>query len=326
MKALQLVKPRVFEMVNIPIPIMDTDTSERILVKTRWVSLCGSDISFFNGNKRYIRYPLLSGAPIHESVGQVVESQSKQFQPGDTVLAIPEGDQGLAEYYTALSGKAIRLPEELASCDDSCLIQPLSTVINAVDQLGDLKGKSVAVIGLGSIGLFFCWLLKKRRAGHILGIDPNPYRCQVAERFGASQTIPMRSVEVVHASRQEPDQWQPPDICIEAVGHQTETLNDCIELVRKQGTVLSFGVPDQAVYPIEYETFFRKNAVLVAVVTPDWSDYLSRACDLFQTYHHELAWLVTHRLPIKEAGIAFTLYERHAENILKVILDASAWE
>jgi threonine dehydrogenase-like Zn-dependent dehydrogenase len=218
------------------------------------------------------------------------------------------------------------LSEELAGCDDSCLIQPLSTVLNAVDQLGDIHAKSIAVIGLGSIGLFFCWLLKKRGAGHILGIDPNPYRCQVAEKLGASRTIVMRSVEVVHASRQEGDQWRQIDICIEAVGHQTETLNDCIELVRKQGTVLSFGVPDQPVYPIEYETFFRKNAVLIAVVTPDWTDYLARARDLYLTYHKELAWLVTHRLPIKDATAAFTLYEQHEDNILKVILDASIWE
>ena len=68
----------------------------------------------------------------------------------------------------------------------------------------------------------------------------------------------------------------PPDICIEAVGHQMETLNDCLELVRQQGTVLAFGVPDQPVYAIEYETFFRKNAHLIACVTPDWSEYLAK--------------------------------------------------
>jgi L-iditol 2-dehydrogenase len=326
MKALQLVKPRIFEMVEVPIPKVSGDESERILVKTKWVSLCGSDISFFNGNKRYVNYPLPTGAPIHESVGEVVESQSTQFHPGDMVLAIPECDQGLAEYYLAQACKAVQLPSELASCDDTCIIQPLSTVLNAVNQLGEIEGKSIAVIGLGSIGLFFCWLLKKRGAEFILGIDPIPQRCQVAEKLGATKVISMRSAEVIHASRYEPNRWQPIDICIEAVGHQTKTLNDCIDLVRKQGTVLSFGVPDQPVYPIEYETFFRKNAVLIAVVTPDWSDYLSRASDLYQSYHNELAWLVTHRLPIKEAAKAFTLYERHEESILKVILDAAVWK
>ncbi|MGE5124358.1 MAG: zinc-dependent alcohol dehydrogenase [Acidobacteriaceae bacterium] len=326
MKALQLIQPRVFARVDSPIPPVHQDSEERILVKTRWVSLCGSDISFFNGNKRYVTYPLPIGAPIHESVGEVIESQSEQFQPGDMVLAIPEYDQGLAEYYLAQSRKAIPLPPGLASRDDSCLIQPLSTVLNAVNQLGEIKGKSVAVIGLGSIGLLFCWLLNKRGAGIILGIDPIPQRGLIAERMGATKTLSMRSTEAIHAARCEPDQWPPLDICIEAVGHQTQTLNDCIDLVRKQGSVLSFGVPDQPVYPIEYETFFRKNAVLVAVVTPDWSDYLSRACDLYLSSRDELAWLVTHRMPIRDAANAFSLYERHEENILKVVLDASAWD
>jgi L-iditol 2-dehydrogenase len=326
MKALQLIQPRSFEIIDIPVPAMDIDSTERILVQTRWVSLCGSDISFFNGNKRNIAFPLDPGVPNHENVGQVVESQSKEFKPGDLVLAIPEGDRGLAEYFVAEACKVIHLPGGLAGSDDSCLIQPLSTVMNAVDQLGALQGKSVAVIGLGSIGIFFCWLLKQRQAGYILGIDPNHNRCLVAEKLGANQTISMRSIEVVHASRMQADQWQPIDICVEAVGHQTETINDCFELIRKGGAVVSFGVPDQLVYPIEYETFFRKNTSLVAVVTPDWSDYLARARDLFITHRKELAWMVTHRLPIKDATKAFTLYECHDENILKVILDASAWE
>jgi L-iditol 2-dehydrogenase len=180
-------------------------------------------------------------------------------------------------------------------------------------------------VGLGSIGQFFCWLLKQRGAGHILGIDPNPYRCQIAETLGATRTRALRSVEAIHAARQEPSQWPPLDICIEAVGHQSETINDCLELVRRQGKVLAFGVPDQHIYAIEYEKFFRKNAVLVAVVTPDWSDYLARAARLYLTHRAELSRLVTHRLPILETGKAFTLYARHEDNILKVILDASVW-
>jgi len=313
-------------MVECDIPYLKPSPSERILVRSKWVSLCGSDISFFNGNKRYVSYPLLPGVPIHESVGEVIESQSTEFKPGEAVLAIPEGDQGLAEYFTALASKAIHLPEALADSADSCLIQPLSTVLNAVDQLGALHGKTVAIVGLGSIGLFFCWLIKKRGAGRILGIDPIQSRCQLAEKLGAYQTITLRSVEAVHSSRDASNRWQPIDICIEAVGHQTETLNDCIDLVRKGGTVLCFGVPDQPVYPLEYETFFRKNAQLIAVVTPDWSDYLNKACKLYLTYHDDLAWLVTHCLPIKEAARAFTMYERQEDNIIKVILDASAWD
>jgi threonine dehydrogenase-like Zn-dependent dehydrogenase len=138
------------------------------------------------------------------------------------------------------------------------MIQPLSTVMNAVDRLGDIKGQSIAVVGLGSIGLFFCRLLKKRGAGRIVGIDPLSHRCQLAEALGASRTFPLRSIEVVHLARQTPSEWEQPDICIEAVGHQMETLNDCFELIRKRGTVVAFGVPDQPVYAVEFEMFFQE--------------------------------------------------------------------
>ena len=326
MKTLQVVRPRSFAIVQAPVPHLTDGDPEKILVRTAWVSMCGSDIPFFTGSKRFRSYPLAIGAPIHECVGQVVESQSSLFEPGDQVISIPEGDQGLAEFFVAQAAKAVRLPPELANCDTSCLIQPLSTVIHAADRLGKVEGRSVAVVGLGSIGLLFCWLLKKRGAAHIMGIDPSEHRCQVAKRMGTDRTFPMRSIEVIHFMRQHPAEWEPPEICIEAVGHQMDTLNDCVELVKKCGTVLAFGVPDHPVYAFEYEIFFRKNAELIAAVTPDWSEYLSRARDVFSAYRPELEALVTHRFPIQSAEKAFTLYANHEDGILKALLDATSWK
>jgi L-iditol 2-dehydrogenase len=325
MKALQLVSPRVFEKVEVPVPPWNTDKPERLLVRTIWISLCGSDIPFFTGSKRYNTYPFAPGFPIHECVGEVVESTSNKFEPGNYVIAIPDGNQGLAEYFVAHAGRSVLLPPEMGRVDASCLIQPLSTAMNAVDRLGDIDGRSIAIVGLGSTGLFICWLLKKRGAGRIVGIDPCTNRCQMAKQVGAEKVYAMRSIEVVHFSRRCPAEWEQPDICIEAVGHQMTTINDCLELVRKRGTVVAFGVPDQNVYAIEYETFFRKNAVLMASVTPEWSEYLCKARDLFLKYQNELEPWVTHRLPIREAEKAFSQYERHEDGIIKVVLDAAGW-
>jgi L-iditol 2-dehydrogenase len=325
MNALQVIQPRRFSLVKPQIPHLTSDQVDQIIVRTGWVSMCGSDIPFFTGNKRYKTYPLPVGAPIHECYGQVIESTSPLFQSGEHVIAIPNGDQGLAEFFTAQAARAVRLPAELEGDEASCLIQPLSTVMNAVDRLGDIAGKSVAVLGLGSIGLLFCWLLKKRGAERILGIDPLAYRCQAAEVFGATRTFSLRSVEVVHAVRQNAVDWEAPDICVEAVGHQMETLNDSFELVCKKGTVVAFGVPDQHVYAVEFETFFRKNLELLAIVTPDWSDYLDKACSVFVEDREELAKLVTHHFSIREAEKAFTLYERHEDGILKALINATQW-
>lgn len=263
--------------------------------------------------------------PIHECVGQVVESASERFKPGDWVVAIPEGDQGLAEFFVAQAYKAVQFPENLENKAACCLIQPLSTVMNAVDRMGDIRDKSISVIGLGSIGLFFCWLLKKRGVGQIIGIDPIASRCQVAEKLGVDQTFAMRSIEVVHLARQNPKIWNPPEIIIEAVGHQMDTINDCFELVQKQGTALAFGVPDQPVYAIEYETFFRKNLHLIAAVTPDWENYLEQSRDLFIKYQETFSPMITHRFAIREVEKAFQIYADHEDGIIKAIIDATEW-
>jgi L-iditol 2-dehydrogenase len=326
MKTMQVVRPRSFVTMQVPVPHLTCGSPDRLLIQTRWASMCGSDIPFFTGNKRFKPYPLAPGAPIHECVGQAVESTSDLFRPCDHILAIPEGDRGLAEFFVAQTAKAVRLPPDLAGHDASCMIQPLSTVMNAVDRMGNVQGQSVAVVGLGSIGLFFCWLLNKHGVGRMVGIDPSVHRCQLAEALGAARTFPMRSIEVVHVAQQNPGDWDQPDICIEAVRHQMETLNDCFELIHKRGTVVAFGVPDQPVYAVEFETFFRKNAHLIAVVTPEWSEYLAKSRGFFLSCREELETLVTHRFSIQDAQKAFTLYERHEDGILKALLDVSCWE
>lgn len=326
MKALQLVRPRVFEPVRVPVPRLSSGESDAILVRTLWGALCGSDIAFYAGNKRHRAFPLEPGAPIHECVGEVVESSGGRFRPGDRVLAIPEDNRGLAEFFLARSSKAVALSEDIGDSGAACLIQPLSTVMNSIDRLGDIRGKSVAVVGLGPMGLLLCWYANLRGAGAVVGIDPNAERCRIAGGLGAARTVCRHSLEVVHAARRFPGEWDPPDVCIEAVGHQMTTINDCLELVRKYGTVVAFGVPDQAVYALEYEVFFRKNARLMATVTPDWEEYLARARDLYRDNRAVLSPLAAPRMPMAEAGEAFRMYERHEQGVIKALLDAGSWE
>ena len=324
MKALQVVQPRSFSLVQVPNPVLDINRRNYILVHTSWVSMCGSDIPFFCCRKPNLPYPLRSGFPVHECVGQVIQSTAEGYESGDWVLAIPEESRGLSEYFIARADKAVHLPAELGDRSKCCLIQPLATVLNGVDRLGDISGASVAVVGLGSIGLLFCWLLKKRGAGRITGIDPLSSRCQAAERLGADLTYSATSQEYIAIAAE--NRLDPIEICIEAVGHQMQTINDCIEIIQQRGTVLAFGVPDQDVYSLEYETFFRKNAHLLAVVTPNWQEYLEQARELYTKYQEELSFLVTHSFSIDDAEEVFNMYADHEDGILKAVIDLSPWE
>lgn len=325
MKALQVVKPGEFEQVHVSVPKLSSVDNDTLLVKTEWATLCASDIAFFAGNKRHRTYPLEPAAPIHECVGEVMESSSVSFRPGDRVLAIPDENKGLAEIFLARASKAVVLPGEINDYGAACLIQPLSTVMSSIDRLGDISGKSVAVVGLGPMGLLLCWYAAVRGAGTVVGIDPVAERCRIAGKLGEARTICSRSIEVAHTARSFPREWEPVDICMEAVGHQMDTINDCLELVRKYGTVVAFGVPDSTVYALEYEVFFRKNALLMATVTPEWAEYLVKARDLYLENVEVLSLLATPRMPVREAEKAFRMYERHEEGVLKAVLDMRNW-
>ncbi|MBN1136345.1 MAG: zinc-binding dehydrogenase [Anaerolineae bacterium] len=296
----------------------------QILVRLEKVVLCGSDIPKFTGMWRGLHYPLPPGMPIHECVGTVADSRSPRFEVGDRVVAIPAGDRGLAEYYAADAIKAARSPAALVGSEVSLLIQPLSTVVYALDRLGDVSGRTAVVVGLGPIGLLTTWLLR-RYGAQVVGVDPIAWRGEAAQRLGAVRTIELHSERLVSRIAQD-GAWEAADICVEAVGQQTRTINDCLSLVKRCGHVLALGVPLEPVYPFDYNRFFRQNLHLIASVTPPDETYMVRAAELIAGHEQELACLVTHRFTMDQAAEAFTLYEtRSAGRPLKVLLDGTNW-
>jgi threonine dehydrogenase-like Zn-dependent dehydrogenase len=321
MKALQVVRPRQFQAVETARPEIGSD---QILVRLEGAVLCGSDIPKFTGMWPGLQYPLPPGMPIHECVGVVMESHSPRFQVGDRAVAVPKGDQGLAEYYVADSIKAIVIPEPLVQSEASLLIQPLSTVVYALDRLGNVAGRTAVVVGLGPIGLLATWLLHQYGA-RVVGVDPIASRCAAAQRLGAAQTYALHSERLLSAICQG-EEWAPADIVVEAVGQQTRTINDCLYLVKRCGQVLVLGVPLEPIYPFEYTKFFRQNVDLIASVTPPDETYMIRAAELVGRHEPELASLITHRFTPDKAAEAFNLYEtRTGDHPLKVLIDGTSW-
>jgi L-iditol 2-dehydrogenase len=322
MKALQLVKPRQFQAAEIARPKIGED---QLLVRLEKAVLCGSDIPKFTGVWRGLQYPLPAGMPIHECVGTVVESHSPRFDVGNVVVAVPRGDQGLAEYYAADASRAIRIPEPLIQSETSLLIQPLSTVIYALDRLDDIAGRTAIVVGLGPIGLLVTWLLRQYGA-RVVGVDPIPWRCEAAQRLGAERIFELHSERLLSLVAHDAT-WEPADICVEAVGQQTRTINDCLYLVKHRGLVLALGVPLEPIYPFDFTRFFRQNLHLIASVTPPDETFMIRAADLIGRHEQELAFLITHHFGLDRAGEAYTLYETRAgDHPLKVLIDGTGWQ
>ena len=135
----------------------------------------------------------------------------------------------------------------------------------------------------------------------------------------------MRSSDLVQSIQHNQTDWDSPDVCIEAVGHQTDTINDCISLVRLRGIVLGMGVPDEAIYPLAYEQLYRRNLYLITSDGSHGRPHLTQAGSMLQKHYDELKVLVTDILPIKEAQQGFELYKSQSDRALKIAFDASQW-
>ena len=289
----------------------------RVVARFEAGGICGSDLPSFLGVR-----DLLVGAshgkpgfPMHELVGEVEASAADDLPVGARVVGWAEGHLGLAEKFVARADQVSALDDELPSIQ-ATVIQPLCTVLYAVRRLGDVRGARVAVIGQGSIGVLFSYVLKATGAAHVTGVDPIDRR-DAADAFGVD-TMEWSASSEWAASLGDHAR---PDIVVEAVGHQAATLEDAVEAVAHGGTVLAFGVPDETHYAFPFARFFRKDATLLAGVTQDRRRSLAAARDYLVEHRELLDAYITDVFPVAEAQAAFELAVKPTAGRLKVVLE-----
>ena len=137
-------------------------------MRLRAGGICGSDLPSFRGR----RNPFLAahgepGFPLHEVVGDVWPVRCPR---GRAWSGGPKQHRGLAECFVSRVEEIVVLDDDALGDVEATVIQPLATVLYALDRLGDVSGRRAAVIGLGPIGLLFTHVLAARGA-HVTGID-----------------------------------------------------------------------------------------------------------------------------------------------------------
>jgi len=106
MKVLHLLKAREFVMESVLIPKI---VEGQALIKFQYGMLCGTDYPKYIDNCLDVSAPLPYGMPLHECVGQVIESKITNLQPSTMVLAMPNNELGLAEYFIASQERIVSL-------------------------------------------------------------------------------------------------------------------------------------------------------------------------------------------------------------------------
>jgi len=319
-KAAHVVAHRQIEVFETDAPKMEDFPVGSIKVKTRMTAICGSDSPHFVLERQVKDYPLNIGISIHECVGTVTETKSDKFKTGDLVQARPTaGIGGLAEYYISHDNVAVKLVD-FDPLDQILMSQPLGTVIWAVRKLGNILNQDTVILGQGPMGLLMTHMLSNLGAKTIIATDTVDFRLATARRMRATHTINPERGDIVAQVREITD-GRMADLVVEIVGHNQQTVNFCLKLAKRLGTVLAFGVPDEDVYAFQYGEFFRKNVTMIGSVGPDSQNDYPLAMDMIAQGRLDVSPLITHHLPFTEIQKGFELFIDHRDQAIKVILD-----
>ncbi|MGD1239706.1 zinc-binding dehydrogenase [Mycobacterium seoulense] len=316
----RIIAPYLFERTTIAAQTPECLADGQVLLRFMAAGVCGSDLPAFRGARG--RLPGDDGAsaaekdgfPIHEVAGEVIASRHPDHRPGDRVVGWASGFDGMME-------RVISHGDGLAAYDPSLTpaqavgLQPLACVLYACEQLPDLAGKHVAIIGQGSIGLLFSYVAKAAGARRVTGVDPVD-RSSVATTFGVDDAVRATSDRWV-SRLAAPDRA---DVVIEAVGHQVATLGHAIDAAAPGGTVFYFGVADDDAYPISMRSMLRNNLTLKSGVTLDRRRVLELAGKFAAEHPELLATYLTHTFGIDDVQGAFELACRPVPERIKIAI------
>lgn len=321
-RAGQLVAPGRMAFVEAPVePLRDGD----LLVQSRFASICGSDLHVVNHGVDTAPELWVPGYPGHEGVGVVVESRAAGFEPGDEVLLVPQVPEArcFAERQRVRASSAIRLDGTLPPLGQVLMAQQLGTVVYAARQHPrDVAGRTVAVIGQGSAGLFWSWLLKRSGAAQVIVADRSPTRLAASARFGADVPVDVRIDDLTDVVM-DLTGGEGADLVVEAVGRR-ETLLQSVGLCRTGGLLFWFGLPDtDDPVLLDFRLFFRRKLTAVATYGAQGEPGLTSfrvALEHIRRGEIDVAPLLTHVVPVEEIDRAFRLADASVDGVLKVAL------
>jgi 2-desacetyl-2-hydroxyethyl bacteriochlorophyllide A dehydrogenase len=238
--------------------------------------------------------------------------QARVFGHGETLGSL-QGTQADQALVPTANLTLRRVPDGVS--DEVALFagDVMGTGYHAVTAAGVRAGDSVAVLGLGPVGLCAVQAALAAGAANVVAIDAVEDRLEMARSFGA---------EPVHLTEGDPrghvkkaTGGRGVDVAVDAVGHP-EALELAIRLARKCGTVSVVGVYAERVEVhmglawIKSLNMVTGHANVIAHVDP--------VLELIAAGKLDPSPLVTHHMPLDDAAEAYELYDKR--EALKIVL------
>jgi threonine dehydrogenase-like Zn-dependent dehydrogenase len=326
MLAGRFTSKRTIELVEVDEPDLGSPgvPAGSMIFQPEMTCLCGSDLPFFDADfeGHEISYPQPDGMSLHEMVGTVVDTNGKRWQPGQRVLAVPVGQQGLFERYVLSEQRSIALDDRLTD-EVALLAQPFGTVIWALKKLPNMIDRDAVVLGAGPIGQMFVAGLRNLGARRIISIDPVGDRTRFAETMGATDSVCSKGADAEEQVRTILE-GQLADVVVEAVGHRAQAFDDAVALTKPHGQILYFGVPPATVAEINLKAAMLKNLQILTSLHPDFERTFPLAMQWLAEGRVNLKPLLTHRFSLSEIQQAFDVFRDRREGAQKVLVEFPA--
>jgi len=314
-----------------------------ILVKMESCGICGSDLE-----KVFGKYGQPSMRLGHEPAGVILEvgSNVKDFKKGDRVFThhhvacydchfCNHGNEtmcpkyyetnlspcGLSEQYVVpewnvIHGGVLKIPDSMIF-DEAAMIEPLACCVRSWKKLSYKKSDSIAIFGVGPTGMMHVMLAKDKGFDKIFCLDVNDFRLEFAKKLKITGTINSNDSSKKKTILSETSN-RGVDVAIVATG-SLKALDDAIDLVRKGGTVMMFGVPSKGdIMNLDMSKVYSKEIMIMTSYAA--SDYDTKeALELIKSSRINVKSLVTHRYSISETQKAFD-HAHDGSDAMKIII------
>lgn len=263
MRAAVLYGKEDVRLESVPIPEIGPG---ELLVQIRAALTCGTDVKVFRRgyHAKMITPPALFG---HEMAGDVAALGAgvTGFHIGERVVAANSapcdrcyfclrGQQNLCEdllFNNGAYAEFIRIPARIVEKNtyhipegldyrDAALVEPLACALRGLDECQLRPGDTVAIMGLGPIGLMLVRLARQAFGAHVIAIARRLEQVDRAVMLGAHDGLLMGRDEALVSQLRSLTGGRGADVVIEAIG-QPEMWELATRLVRKGGIVNFFG-------------------------------------------------------------------------------------
>lgn len=261
MKGLVYTAPEQLKIQEVPKP---EPGKGEVLVKIRACGICGSDVHGYLGLTGRRTPPMIMG---HEFCGEVVAlgEDAKALKAGDRVAVYPvdycgeckmcrQGDVHLclnkrafgvldvngafAQYISIPEKCCFPIADEISDAAAS-LMEPLAVACRGVSHYESFEGKTVLLVGTGTIGLLALACVKMKKAEKIIVSDLSDSRLEIAKKMGADVVInPGR--ENFNERIMAETNGEGVDVSIEAVGIEA-TVRQALDALKLSGEAIWIG-------------------------------------------------------------------------------------